>query len=185
MLSSPASMLSFTGTAAHKDRALCSKSPAYTVLTAKCDGYTKKFKIYVLNHRQMKSMRKAVKTYHDMENGKIHYSQSLRMKKGYADCSSLAWRIMKAGGCTFGSPNWAPDGGVEYRWYKKKGKMLPKKHSVNDIMPGDVVFWMQKQKGKTKVFHVEVALGYGISTGIGAGPWNGIGTGYPIGTPLR
>lgn len=30
MLSSPASMLSFTGTAAHKDRALCSKSPAYT-----------------------------------------------------------------------------------------------------------------------------------------------------------
>lgn len=95
------------------------------------------------------------------------YSQALRTKKGYYDCSALVWKAYKEKAkVTFGSPGYPGVALTEAKWCKAHGKMIKggltcnkiKKMTVN---PGDLLFKSSNMKKKyADIYHVEMFTGY-------------------------
>ena len=145
-----------------KSGVITARRKGWTVIKCKVCGVTVRSKIYVVSRKQMKALKKGFKMADMVWSGKLKYSRSKRMKKGYADCSSFVYRAAKAGGCTFGG---ATSGGGEYRWCRKKGYII-KGRKYKKALPCDIIFF---KNGKYNYGHVEMAVGYNTSVGIGAG----------------
>ena len=95
------------------------------------------------------------------------YSQALRTKKGYYDCSALVWKAYKEKAkITFGSP-WYPGVALsEAKWCRSHGKMIKggltyKKIMKMQVNPGDLLFKSTNMKKKyDDIYHVEMFTGY-------------------------
>ncbi len=90
------------------------------------------------------------------------YSQWYRMKKGYYDCSSLAWRSYHAAGYNLcDSSNWAPTAAMEAKWLVKKGKKIKgKTTSITGLRVGDLIFFSYGKNGRYKnIDHVAMYMG--------------------------
>ena len=82
------------------------------------------------------------------------YSQDTakRMQDGYADCSSLVYRVYKH----FGIVMSGNQSGEEYRWCENNGKVI----SASELQPGDLIFYnagsMHNSKSYKGIGHVEM-----------------------------
>ena len=89
------------------------------------------------------------------------YSNSLRMREGYDDCSSLVWKCCMAAGVDLGDPDYAPTAASIAKWCHDKGCIVDEK----DILPGDLVFWADSKRnnGRFKdVYHTALYAGGGM-----------------------
>jgi hypothetical protein len=95
------------------------------------------------------------------------YSQPLRTKNGYYDCSSLVWKAYKPyTGITFGSAGYPGTTVTESAWCKAKGRVLKGGFSYTKLQnmkinPGDIFFRSNsKKKAYSTTYHVEMFIGY-------------------------
>ena len=92
------------------------------------------------------------------------YSQKLRMKKGYYDCSSLVWRCFSKAGYYFGQKTYAPTAAAQAQRLVKKRKVLCYKGiSQTKLLPGDLLYMKNSTKnGRYKnIGHVAIYIGNG------------------------
>lgn len=95
------------------------------------------------------------------------YSQPLRMKRGYYDCSSLVWRAYRKIGKYFGLKVVAPVAADEAKWCAKRKKILGKwtykKFNSMIYRPGDCLFRVGANNGRyLGIYHVEMFAGYRV-----------------------
>ncbi len=95
------------------------------------------------------------------------YSQPLRTKKGYYDCSALVWKAYsQKAGLYFGSVGYPGTTVTESAWCKAHGKMIKggmtyKKFQKMQVNPGDILFKSTNMKDKfNSTYHVEMFTGY-------------------------
>ena len=95
------------------------------------------------------------------------YSQALRTRKGYYDCSALVWKAYKEkANVTFGSKNYPGVALSEAKWCKSHKKMISggitrKKLNKMTVNPGDLLFKSANMKKKySNIYHVEMFTGY-------------------------
>lgn len=95
------------------------------------------------------------------------YSQPLRMKTGYYDCSALVWKSYMYGAkLSFGNATYAGTTATESAWCKSHGRMIKggykaKKLYKLQVNPGDIVFKSTNMKNKYgSTYHVEMFTGY-------------------------
>ena len=93
------------------------------------------------------------------------YSQPLRMRTGYYDCSSLVWQCYKLAGKNFGARYYAPVAADILHWcvtHKKTlKKSVRKKIYKLSLRPGDITFRTGQNNGRYKgTYHVEMFVGY-------------------------
>ena len=132
-----------------------------TTFTAKADGKTWKFDLYVVKSKVYTAVSKA----HSICKSKPVYSQSKRMKKGYVDCSSFVWKSYKPAKVYFGSKTYAPTAADLAKWCSKNKKLL-KLSTYNGksekLKPGDLIFY-KKRSGKNgrykNIDHVSMYVG--------------------------
>ena len=90
------------------------------------------------------------------------YSQPLRMSDGYADCSSLVWRVYRKFGVDFGSAAWPPTAADMAAWCEAQQLTVPV-ISAADLAPGDVLFWGGHDNGRYRgIYHTGIYAGEGM-----------------------
>lgn len=132
-----------------------------TTYTIKADNHTWQMEIYVVKTSIYKTITKA----YAYEKAKTKYSQSKRMKKGYADCSSYVWKCYKTTGIYFGDKRYAPTAANIAKWCSKNKRSL-KLSTYNGksskLKPGDLIFY-KKRTGKNgrykNIEHVSMYIG--------------------------
>ena len=94
------------------------------------------------------------------------YSQPLRMKKGYYDCSSLVWRSFKSAKIKLVTKYYAPVAADIAKYYVKKKKRKIKGKPIKNfnkmkLRVGDLYFCTgSKNKRYKGIYHVEMFVGY-------------------------
>lgn len=95
------------------------------------------------------------------------YSQALRTRPGYYDCSALVWKAYsECAGFTFGNANYPGTSATESAWCRDNGKMIKggytyKKVSKMLLRPGDLVFKSTNPDDPYHTtYHVEMFTGY-------------------------
>ena len=137
------------------------KNYGKTTLTAKADGDTWQFTLYIVKSKTYTAVMKA----HSICKSKPVYSQSKRMKNGYVDCSSFIWKSYKPAKVYFGSKTYAPTAADIAKWCSKNKKLL-KLSTYNGksdkLKPGDLIFY-RKRSGKNgrykNIDHVAMYVG--------------------------
>lgn len=126
------------------------------------------------------------------------YSQELRAKTGYYDCSALVWKAYSKAGMYFGNRSYPGTTVTESRWCKKHKRLLKGGYKLNmvskmQLMPGDLVFKSNARKGVDKMIdsttHVEMFTGY-VCTSVDSNgnasfveKWGARGSGYAYSFP--
>lgn len=147
---------------------------------------------------------KKVATYATYMGTHWKYSQALRTKNGYYDCSALVWKAYKKhANFTFGSPGYPSVALSEAKWCNAHKRMIKggfryKKISKMYYNPGDLIFKSSNMKQKyADIYHVEMITGYycyGVSpegkpyidlTWGARGPGYGVEEGSLVGRPLK
>ncbi len=111
-----------------------------------------------------KKMKKVVKKAYSLGRGR--YSQPLRMKKGYYDCSSLVWRAYKKAKIYLVTKKYAPVAADLAKHFTKKKKRIKGGYSVKNVSkmklrPGDLMFCPGARNGRYMgIYHVEMFTGY-------------------------
>lgn len=95
------------------------------------------------------------------------YSQALRTRPGYYDCSALVWKAYaECAGFTFGNANYPGTSATESAWCRDNGKMIKggytyKKMKNMKLYPGDLVFKSSNPRDPYRTtYHVEMFTGY-------------------------
>lgn len=95
------------------------------------------------------------------------YSQALRTRPGYYDCSALVWKAYsECAGFTFGNPNYPGTSATESAWCRDNGRMIKggytyKKVQKMQLNPGDLVFKSKNLRDPyNTTYHVEMFTGY-------------------------
>lgn len=95
------------------------------------------------------------------------YSQALRTRPGYYDCSALVWKAYsECAGFTFGNPNYPGTSATESAWCRDNGRMIKggytyKKARKMQLNPGDIVFKSTNLNDPYHTtYHVEMFTGY-------------------------
>ena len=137
------------------------KNYGKTTFTAKADGKTWQFDLYIIKEKAYKAVSKA----HSICKSKPVYSQSKRMKNGYVDCSSFVWKSYKGSKVYFGSKTYAPTAADIAKWCSKNKKLL-KLSTYNNksskLKPGDLIFYRKRSgnNGRYKnIDHVAMYVG--------------------------
>lgn len=137
------------------------KNYGKTTFTAKADGETWKFDLYIIKEKAYKAVNKA----HSICKSKPVYSQSKRMQKGYVDCSSFVWKSYKGSKVYFGSKTYAPTAADIAKWCSKNKKLL-KLSTYNGksskLKPGDLIFYRKRSgnNGRYKnIDHIAMYVG--------------------------
>lgn len=103
-----------------------------------CSSYTDIDNINDIRELGTLIAKKAVETFDHYQ-----YSQSLRNKPGYVDCSSMVDRAYRLFGIDYlyGGKEWGNAGttDTESDWCKKTGAVV-NSTNVNDFLPGDIIF---------------------------------------------
>ncbi len=92
------------------------------------------------------------------------YSQKLRMKKGYYDCSSLVWRTYSPSGYRFGQKTYAPTAAAQAKQLVKEKKVISYKGiDQSKLLPGDLIFLKATYNSKRykNITHVAIYIGNG------------------------
>lgn len=92
------------------------------------------------------------------------YSQALRMKKGYYDCSSLVWRCYVPTGITFGYSKYASNAptaaGEAYYLVTNKKEVATTYVDESLLRPGDLIFMANGYNGRFRnISHVAIYIG--------------------------
>lgn len=95
------------------------------------------------------------------------YSQALRTREGYYDCSALVWKAYKQyTNIDFGSPNYPGTTRTESAWCRDHGRLLNGSFKTSmiskmQLRPGDIVFKSTSRSDKyNTTYHVEMFTGY-------------------------
>lgn len=92
------------------------------------------------------------------------YSQPLRMRKGYYDCSSLVWRTYSPSGYKFGHNTYAPTAAAQAKWLVTKKKAVANKGiAASQLRPGDLLYMNgSSPNGRYRnISHVAIYIGNG------------------------
>ena len=87
------------------------------------------------------------------------YSRSMRMKTGYADCSSFVWRCFHAAGIDIGSSSYPPTAAEQARWCDERNLRV----RSGDEQAGDIIFWADPGRNNRylSIYHVALYAGDG------------------------
>ncbi len=122
------------------------------------------YHIEVSTKYAVNAIRYAIKVYG------AEYSQSLRMKEGYYDCSSYVWRSYNSAGYKVGSTALTAAGMAQ--WCVNNGYMIFCGSSKNlididDLLPGDIIFECGASNGRYMgIYHADLYIGNGISLSV-------------------
>ncbi|MBR6228141.1 MAG: Ig-like domain-containing protein [Eubacterium sp.] len=104
------------------------------------------------------------------------YSQPLRMRSGYYDCSSLVWKAYRLSGrYVCGATGYAPVAADIGHWGVRigryKGKFREKKIGKLYYLPGDCLLKVRMRSDRYKgIGHIEMITGYSLHGFIGTKP---------------
>ena len=103
------------------------------------------------------------------------YSQPMRMKPGFYDCSSLVWSAYSRVGEYFGQVEYAPTAASECQYLSGLGKVLGpwtyEKVQKMVYRPGDLLFRVGADNGRfLGIYHVEMFAGYRVKGFDGSTP---------------
>ncbi|MBP5331003.1 MAG: Ig-like domain-containing protein [Lachnospiraceae bacterium] len=150
-----------------KDGKIKAKAEGSTYITVTC-GDLITYTCYVTVSKGGTAY-KAAKAAYDSIGGL--YSQDYRMKDGYYDCSSLAWRSYKeAGECLGGEKQYAPTAANLCKSLEEDGKAIAHEYiEADELQPGDLIFYSSGSNGRyLNIDHVAVYYAAACSS-----DWNG------------
>ncbi|MCD8020927.1 MAG: Ig-like domain-containing protein [Clostridiales bacterium] len=138
-----------------------------TIITAKVGKKSFKCIISITSKKAYNAVQQA-KKYYNARN--MSYSQSNRMGKTSADCSSFCGRCYLTQGMTLGgTTSWCNTAAGMAYWATKHNKVVANSGiSVSSLKlrPGDLIFYTKGYNGRYKnIYHVEIFVGYGWSNG--------------------
>lgn len=140
----------------NKSGKITAKKYGEAVISVSCPDVTITYHVAVTYTTAIKAVRYCYKHW------QATYSQPKRMQKDYYDCSSFVWRAYMDAGFNIGNAKWyAPTAAAEAYWCVQNNYMLYSGTvNVDDLMPGDLIFWTGAKNGRYKgIYHVDIYIG--------------------------
>lgn len=140
------------------------KKTGSAVVTCRVDGKVLSYYVAVGKKTVIKAIRWGYKRL-----GKCRYSQVLRMRKKYFDCSSFVYRCYRtAGKYLVRKTSWAPvaaDIGRYYVQKKKRVKPSGSSYKPSKLLPGDLICFGGKKAKRNgryqRIYHIALYIGNG------------------------
>ncbi|MCR4674680.1 MAG: C40 family peptidase [Lachnospiraceae bacterium] len=151
----------------NKGKITAKKKSKTCYVTGEYENYTYYWSVNVTTADKVKVIKTAKNIYATSK-----YSQPLRMRQGYYDCSSLVWRSYRLIGKYLGTSSratYAPTAAGIAQYLEGKGKTISggisKSNTDNGkLIAGDLLFEGGASNGRYRgVYHVEMFTGYDIS----------------------